>query len=135
MILGHNRYITALMSFAVHAIDHVQVTCPPSKEADCIAFYRDVLALPEIEKPKDLKKNGGAWFQVGALQLHLGVDPEQVTPKSKRHVCFLVDDLAAAEGSLRDAGYEIEPQPIDAFGLRRFFVRDPAGTRVEIGSR
>ncbi len=97
-------------------------------------FYRDVLALPEIEKPEDLKKNGGAWFQVGALQLHLGVDPEQETPKSKRHVCFLVDNLEAAEESLRDAGYEIEPQPIDAFGLRRFFVRDPAGTRVEIGA-
>jgi len=123
------------MSFRVHAIDHVQVTCPPSKEAECVAFYRDVLALPEIEKPEDLKKNGGAWFQVGTLQLDIGVDPEQVTPKSKRHVCFLVDDLEAAEAQFRNAGFEIEPQPIDAFGLRRFFVRDPAGTRVEIGAR
>ena len=85
------------MSFTVQAIDHVQVTCPPSKEAACIAFYRDVLGLAEIEKPEELKARGGAWFQVGALQLHLGVDPEQETPPSKRHVCFLVDDLAAAE--------------------------------------
>jgi len=127
------------MSFTVHAIDHIQVTCAPSQEAACIAFYRDVLTLPEIEKPEELKSRGGAWFQVGALQLHLGVDPEpsdgQKTPKSKRHVCFLVDDLEAAEASLRSAGFEIEPEPIDAFGLRRFFTRDPAGTRVEIGSR
>jgi len=123
------------MSFTVHAIDHVQVTCPPSKQAACIAFYRDVLTLPEIEKPDDLKARGGAWFQVGALQLHLGVDPEQETPKSKRHVCFLVDDLKAAEAALRDAGFDVKPEPIDAFGLRRFFTRDPAGTRVEIGSR
>jgi len=123
------------MSFTVQAIDHVQVTCAPSQEAACIAFYRDVLRLSEIEKPEDLKPNGGAWFQVGALQLHLGVDPEQTVPKSKRHVCFLVDHLEAAEGALKAAGFEIEPQPIDAFGLRRFFVRDPAGTRVEVGAR
>ena len=58
-----------------------------------------------------------------------------MAPKSKRHICFLVEDLTAAEKAVADAGFEIEPQPIDAFGLRRFFTRDPAGNRVELGAR
>ncbi|MBV9903066.1 MAG: glyoxalase, partial [Alphaproteobacteria bacterium] len=80
-----------------------------------------------------LKPRGGAWFQVGALQMHIGVDPEG-SPKSKRHICFLTGDLAKAKAQVLKHGVAIEEESV-AEGLSRFFVRDPAGNRIEIGQR
>ncbi len=122
------------MSLNVTAIDHVQVTCAPAQEAATIAFYRDVLGLPEIAKPDELKARGGAWFQIGTQQLHVGVDASH-SETTKAHVCFLVPDFGAAQSALEAAGVEITPEPIDAAGLIRFFARDPADNRVEIGAR
>jgi len=80
-----------------------------------------------------LRARGGAWFQVGNLQLHIGIDPNS-WPRSKRHVCFLVSDLSAAKDSALAKGLTIEEESV-AEGLSRFFIRDPAGNRIEIGQR
>jgi catechol 2,3-dioxygenase-like lactoylglutathione lyase family enzyme len=121
------------MPLEIRAIDHVQVAVPRQFEPQCLAFYREVLGLPEIEKPEELKSRGGAWFQLPNLQMHVGVDPE-ASPRSKRHVCFLVPDLEAARASVVAGGIPIEEESV-AEGLRRFFIRDPAGNRIEIGQR
>jgi catechol 2,3-dioxygenase-like lactoylglutathione lyase family enzyme len=121
------------MALGILGIDHVQIAVPKVREAECVAFYRDALALAEIEKPEHLKARGGAWFQIGPTQLHIGVDPEP-SPKSKRHVCFLVSDLAAARAAVVARGIALEDEG-RAEGLIRFFVRDPAGNRIEIGQR
>jgi catechol 2,3-dioxygenase-like lactoylglutathione lyase family enzyme len=92
-----------------------------------------VLRLPELEKPGHLKVRGGAWFQVGPTQMHIGIDPD-ASPRSKRHICFLVGDLALAKHEVVARGVAIEDEGV-AEGLRRFFVRDPAGNRIEIGQR
>jgi catechol 2,3-dioxygenase-like lactoylglutathione lyase family enzyme len=125
----------ATMGFAITTIDHVQIAAPRALEAEIIAFYRDVLGLCPIPKPAELRARGGAWFQVGSLQLHIGLDPDMPSfPKSKRHVCFLTEDLAAARRAAQRAGLAIEEES-RAEGLTRFFLHDPAGNRVEIGSR
>jgi catechol 2,3-dioxygenase-like lactoylglutathione lyase family enzyme len=121
------------MALGIVGIDHVQLTVPRSLEAEALEFYRNVLGLPEIEKPEELRKRGGAWFQVGALQFHIGVDPEP-WPKSKRHVCFVVADLAKAKAAAMASNATIEEEGV-AEGLMRFFLRDPAGNRIEIGQR
>lgn len=121
------------MPLGLIGIDHVQVAVPRALEAECLKFYREVMALPEIPKPEELRARGGAWFQIGGLQMHIGVDPE-ASPKSKRHVCFLTGDLAAAKAAVQRAGVAIEEESV-AEGLARFFVRDPAGNRIEIGQR
>ena len=121
------------MPLDIKAIDHVQVAVPRALEPQCLAFYRDVLGLAEIEKPEELKARGGAWFQLPNLQMHVGVDPEP-SPKSKRHVCFLVPDLATARSHVVAHGISIEEESV-AEGLSRFFIRDPAGNRIEIGRR
>jgi len=121
------------MSLGIAAIDHVQLTVPRALEAECLTFYRSVLGLKEIPKPEELRARGGAWFEVGSLQFHIGVDPDP-WPKSKRHVCFLVPDLAKAKSSALALGVTIEEEGF-AEGLSRFFVRDPAGNRIEIGQR
>jgi catechol 2,3-dioxygenase-like lactoylglutathione lyase family enzyme len=121
------------MSLGIATIDHVQVTVPKALETECLTFYRTVLGLREIPKPEELRARGGAWFEVGTLQFHIGVDPDP-SPKSKRHVCFLVADLSKARASAVARGVEIEEEGV-AEGLARFFVRDPAGNRIEIGQR
>jgi len=121
------------MAVEITRIDHVQLTVPKALEAQALDFYRRVLELNEIEKPDELKARGGAWFQVGATQFHIGVDPDP-WPKSKRHVCFLVGDLAKARASVVAKNVSIEEEG-EAEGLKRFFVRDPAGNRIEIGQR
>ncbi len=121
------------MSLGVIGIDHVQMSVPKALEAQCLAFYREVFGFPEIPKPEDLRWRGGAWFQAGTVQIHIGIDPDS-SPKSKRHVCFLVEDLAAAKAQILSRGVAIEEEGA-AEGLSRFFIRDPAGNRIEIGQR
>ncbi len=121
------------MSLGITSIDHVQIAVPKALEAESLKFYREVLALPEIPKPEELRARGGAWFQIGALQMHIGVDPD-ASPRSKRHVCFLVGDLAKAKADVIRHSVTIEEESV-AEGLSRFFIRDPAGNRIEIGER
>ena len=130
------------MSIGITIIDHVQIAAPKALEAEVLRFYREILGLTEIPKPEELKARGGAWFQTGNLQMHIGIDPEVLLdgrpspagPKSKRHVCFLVNDLAKAKAAVVAQGVAIEEENV-AEGLSRFFIRDPAGNRIEIGQR
>ena len=119
------------MSLGIIGIDHIQIAVPKALEPECLSFYRTVLTLTEVEKPEHLKARGGAWFQAGPTQMHIGIDPD-ASPKSKRHICFLVGDLAEAKTEILSHGVPIEDEGL-AEGLRRFFVRDPAGNRIEIG--
>lgn len=111
------------------AIDHIQLAMPPGGEAKARVFYADVLGLPEIPKPQSLSERGGAWFGSGAVQIHLGVEPNFV-PARKAHPALRVDDLDALEATLRGAGFE--PERDDRHpGHVRFFVPDPFGNRLE----
>jgi catechol 2,3-dioxygenase-like lactoylglutathione lyase family enzyme len=121
------------MALDITGIDHVQLTAPRALEADVLDFYRNRLGLREIEKPAELRARGGAWFQAGATQFHIGIDPDG-WPKSKRHVCFLVPDLAKARAAAVAKNIAIEEEG-EAEGLKRFSIRDPAGNRIEIGQR
>ena len=122
------------MSLGITGIDHVQIAAPRALEAETLRFYREILGLMEIPKPDELKGRGGAWFQTGNLQMHVGIDPEGGGPKSKRHVCFLVPDLPKAKATVQAKGIAVEEESV-AEGLARFFIRDPAGNRIEIGQR
>jgi catechol 2,3-dioxygenase-like lactoylglutathione lyase family enzyme len=118
------------MSLDITGADHVQITVPRSVEEECLIFYRQALGLAEIPKPAELHARGGAWFQLSNLQLHIGLDPEP-SPESRRHICFLVRDIAAARAQIEARGVVVEGEGM-AEGLRRFFVRDPAGNRIEL---
>jgi catechol 2,3-dioxygenase-like lactoylglutathione lyase family enzyme len=123
-------------TFGIMAVDHVNLATPRARQAETLTFYRQVLGLTEIPKPAEQRGRGGAWFLAGDLQLHISVDPDpdDPLPKSKRHVCFLVADLAAAKSAALAFGLTIEEESVTE-GLARFFIRDPADNRVEIGQR
>jgi catechol 2,3-dioxygenase-like lactoylglutathione lyase family enzyme len=116
----------------VIALHHVNVTVPVSLEESAKHFYGSVMGLPEVPKPEESKGRGGAWYQLGALQLHLSRERGVENQGSKRHVCYLVRDLAQAEQSFRQAGVEIIPDDQPVAGWPRFYVHDPGGNRIEV---
>lgn len=115
------------------AIHHVNVTVPRALEAEAKHFYSVVMGLEEVPKPPESRGRGGAWYQLGSLQLHLSLeDGLGDACISKRHVCYTVEDLAHVEQQFREAGVEIVPDDLPVPGWNRFYVRDPGGNRLEI---
>jgi len=115
------------------SIHHVNVTVPKSLEDAAKHFYGIVMGLQEVPKPEASRARGGAWYQLGPLQLHLSIEgPLGDNCISKRHVCYTVANLTEAEQRFRSAGVEIiaDDQPMP--GWSRFYVRDPGGNRLEI---
>ncbi|MBA4064488.1 MAG: bleomycin resistance protein [Isosphaera sp.] len=93
-------------------------------------FYRDVLGLPEIPKPKTFDFVA-LWFDLGGGQtLHLLQKPQPDTV-SPRHFALRVADARAMREHFRRHGVETqETGPIPH--CDRFFVRDPDGNRIEL---
>jgi catechol 2,3-dioxygenase-like lactoylglutathione lyase family enzyme len=113
----------------INNIDHVQLAMPAGEEAKARVFYAGVLGMNEIPKPPILAKRGGAWFQTGSVQLHLGVE-EDFRPAKKAHVALTVSGAAELRRRLAIAGYPVrEDAAID--GVKRFFTDDAFGNRIE----
>lgn len=103
---------------------------PPGQDEEAVGFYRDVLGLEEVPKPKHLASRGGCWFRGGKVELHLGVE-DPFAPARKAHPALLVDDLDALERRLREAGVAVV-RDADLEGYRRVYVADPFGNRLEL---
>jgi catechol 2,3-dioxygenase-like lactoylglutathione lyase family enzyme len=111
-------------------IDHVQLAAPPGCEADARRFFGDALGLEEVVKPEPLRARGGVWFRCGEQQLHIGVEQE-FSPARKAHPAFQVGDYDALLERLRAAGIETTPDE-SIPGVRRCYVKDPWGNRIEL---
>lgn len=114
----------------IAAIEHVQLAMPAGRESAAREFYEGVLGIPEVPKPPHLAKRGGAWFERGALKIHLGVEAE-FRPARKAHPALLVVDLEALISKLRQNNIEvIDDDPMD--GYLRVYIADPFGNRIEL---
>lgn len=111
-------------------LDHVQLAMPAGGEGAAVAFYEGLLGLTEVEKPPVLKARGGCWFESGDVIVHLGVDPV-FTPATKAHPAFVVDDLAELAATLAAGGVALSYDDARE-GVRRGFVADPFGNRIEL---
>jgi len=111
-------------------IDHVQLAMPPGGEADARRFYGDVLGLREVPKPEAMRARGGLWFDAGAFQIHLGVEPG-MRPSEKMHPALTVTALDAWKQRLVETGCEWRDAE-DMPGVRRGHTRDPFGNRIEL---
>jgi catechol 2,3-dioxygenase-like lactoylglutathione lyase family enzyme len=120
------------MAFQILGVNHVNVTAPAALETAARHFYGVVLGLRQIPKPEGPRKNIGAWYELGRIQLHLSIEEEVDNQASERHVCYQVADIAGAELHFRNAGIEIIAEARPAGGNSRFFIRDPGGNLIEI---
>jgi catechol 2,3-dioxygenase-like lactoylglutathione lyase family enzyme len=113
----------------ITGLDHVQIAAPPGSEDAAREFYGDALGLAEIPKPAPLLASGGVWFACGPQELHIGIE-EPFAPARKAHPGLVSDDLDALAGRLGDVQWDDR-----LAGVRRFYVNDPFGNRLEIRAR
>ena len=113
------------------SIDHVQLAMPEGEEEKARTFFVHVLGFVETSKPAELAKRGGAWFQSGNVQLHIGVEKD-FHPARKAHPAFIVDDLDAMLKKAQLAGYETDTSQPPLDGYKRAHVFDPFGNRIEL---
>ncbi len=97
--------------------------------SEAAAFYRDILGL-------DLIMDHG-WFQTYGsdakmrVQVSFGSEGGSGTPVPD--LSIEVDDLEAALDRVRKANIAVEYGPAsEAWGVRRFYVRDPFGKLINI---
>jgi catechol 2,3-dioxygenase-like lactoylglutathione lyase family enzyme len=110
-------------------LDHVQLAIPQGAEDLCRAFYAGLLGMKEVQKPPALAKRGGLWLESCPVRIHLGVE-EDFRPARKAHPAIAVADLDALARLLSEAGHELAWD--DAIpGVRRFYIQDPVGNRIE----
>lgn len=111
-------------------LSHVNVPMPRGGEDAARRFYGDLLGLAEVPKPEPLRARGGAWFEAGGLDVHLGVVDGFEPREAPQHFGLETDDVDALERRLAENGFATDPgRPAP---WRRFFVRDPFGNRIEI---
>jgi catechol 2,3-dioxygenase-like lactoylglutathione lyase family enzyme len=114
-------------------IDHVQLAMPRGGEEKALAFYCGVLGLQEVPKPPELAKRGGAWFELGSVKVHLGVEAD-FRPAKKAHPALVVEGQAEIVAACEQQGYRVTPDvPFD--GYHRVHVEDPFGNRLELMER
>lgn len=114
----------------IAAIDHVQIAIPVGGETVARAFYADLLGLTEVPKPASMAARGGAWYQSGAVKVHLGVE-QDFRANDKAHVAFRVADVAGLANQAQARGFRIKHDD-ELPGHVRAFLYDPFGNRIEI---
>jgi glyoxylase I family protein len=112
------------------------------------AFYGDILGLPEIARPPF--PFGGAWYQVGAGELHLivaaaGASLRGDKPVNSRdgHFALRVPSFRKAVEHLRGLGYRpdasipafvTKENPAATAGYPQLYVLDPDNNVIEINA-
>lgn len=117
------------MMFEIKRIDHIQLAAPKGSENKARKFYNEILGFREIDKPQNLKKRGGAWFELGSYQLHIGIE-EPFIPAKKAHPAFEVQGIDALKEHLIQNNVEV----LDDHNLpnaNRFYAFDCFGNRLE----
>ena len=111
----------------ISQIDHCSVIITDVERSR--RFYRDVLGLKEINKPRTFDFVV-LWFDLGNMHIHLLLkeDPDTVSP---RHFALRVADAAKARAYFREQGLAIQETTLIP-SADRFFIHDPDGNRIEI---
>jgi len=116
------------MKVRIKRLDHVQLCIPVGEEQKAREFYAQVLGLEEVEKPEALKPNGGLWFKIADIHLHIGV--EEMQGRSKRHPAFEVEALEQIREYLENNHVRTKDE-VAVPGLKRFSFFDPFDNRIE----
>jgi catechol 2,3-dioxygenase-like lactoylglutathione lyase family enzyme len=103
---------------------------PPGREQEAVGFYDGILGIKVRPKPPPLAARGGCWFESGTVKVHLGVE-EGFRPALKAHPALVVEGLDELVTALCVAGHAVRWDD-ELAGVRRCFVADPFGNRIEL---
>lgn len=111
-----------------------------------VAFYRDLFALPQLERPAF--SIPGAWFACGGLQLHIVHNPEGTfrtedsVDNNDAHFAFNTDDFDGVLHRLVERGFREDAAKDDPLrllvvragkaGFPQLYLRDPDRNIVEV---
>lgn len=109
-------------------LQHVAVEVAPEHVNACVAFY-GLLGFAPVPAPASLQGRA-TWVQSGATQVHLMPVQDPVAPP-RGHLAVVAREYAATLAALRAAGHEVQARR-EHWGSPRSYVRDPAGTLVEV---
>jgi catechol 2,3-dioxygenase-like lactoylglutathione lyase family enzyme len=118
---------------SVKRLQHTSVPMPPGGDDDARAFYGNLLGMREIPKPEGLAAMAVVWFAANddGDEVHVFQEKTMGSNSAAQHLCLEVDDIAAYQTRLNDAGYAVEiPETI--YNRPRLFVRDPFANLVEL---
>ena len=121
-------------SLFLEEVDHITIVVSDLERA--AAFYRDVIGLPEVERPAF--GFPGKWFDLGGFQMHMNVAGAEAgkaglpctaeLPARGFHFAFRSRDFDAAKARLDELGVEIVVGPRERpDGARQMYVYDPDG--------
>jgi catechol 2,3-dioxygenase-like lactoylglutathione lyase family enzyme len=110
-------------------IDHVQLAMPAGEESIARDFYSGLLGMNEVQKPSELAKRGGCWFESGSVRIHLGVEHD-FCPAKKAHPAIRCSDYDGLLAKLHEAAVEITAAD-EMPGVHRCHIHDPFGNRIE----
>ena len=108
----------------------MQIAAPPGCEERARWFFGEVLGLAELEKPPELARRGGCWFACGAQQLHVGVEADFRAAK-KAHPALRVKNMIVVKTALNSYKIQFREDEVSP-GVKRIFVEDPWGNRLEL---
>lgn len=112
-----------------YGFHHLQLCLPPDEESAAREFYVGILGMVEVRKPPVLAARGGLWVRADDIEIHLGAEKGFQAPV-KAHPGISVRHLDALDEHLRGRGVTTTWDD-DFPGMRRFYVRDPFGNRIE----
>ena len=113
----------------IKGLDHIAIEVLDIERS--LKFYAGVLGFAEIETPKQVRKKGIRWLNLGRGQmLHL-VENKNAQAAEISHLSVQVDNVDAWRKFLKDKGIEILKPRIELYNAERFFFRDPSGNRIE----
>ena len=117
----------------ISACHHVALCVNDAEAAK--RFYADAIGLEEIPRPAAIDIPG-AWYRIGASELHVFEAEGYAPPRSASfppHLALRTDDPDASLERLRRADAKIDFGPArDDEGIWRVVLRDPTGNVVEI---
>ncbi|SHN34545.1 VOC family protein [Mucilaginibacter sp. OK098] len=109
--------------------DHINICVPPERLEEALRFYADVIGLQQIERPDHLFSTPGYWFDIGDIELHIGVEPQM--PRSVRHIAFEIKNVDIALKLFEKHNVELMEEPVIP-GRKRLAFIDPFGNRMEL---
>lgn len=111
-------------------LHHVTLEVRPDQVDACVRFWR-LLGFEQVTPPP-LLRDRFTWVERAGTQIHL-VPVEAPSVPSEGHAAVVAEDVRAAVAALEAAGFAPRPGSL-AWDAPRWFVKDPAGHRVEVMS-
>jgi catechol 2,3-dioxygenase len=120
-------------AFRLERLDHVSLNV--AERGRSIAWYRDVLGLPLINKAEadDWPTFMGAFGAcIGLFQAQSGSPARELESEGLRHIAFMVsgEGLGLAQTHLTELGVEFRFE--DHGNAHSVYVRDPDGNVIEL---